>query len=107
MKKFNVGAKAPINPFIKNIAGIVPKYTDVISVPMYLELVEKNTADLKYSSLESFFNDLRLIVSNAKKFNPPGDVYHVAAVEFGGYIEDECRKAEVILKAQPASAKKK
>lgn len=51
----------------------------MIKHPMDLGTMSTKVAKGKYRSLEEFTTDFRLVVTNAKTFNPPGTIYHTEA----------------------------
>ncbi|KAI6131727.1 hypothetical protein EV401DRAFT_1850228 [Pisolithus croceorrhizus] len=57
----------------------VPGYTDVIKNPMDFGTMTAKVERGKYRSLEEFSTDFRLVINNAKIFNPPGSIYHSEA----------------------------
>ncbi|KAJ7639252.1 hypothetical protein FB45DRAFT_905108 [Roridomyces roridus] len=63
----------PVNP------AAIPGYADVIKRPMDLGTMTAKVQRGRYRSLEDFTSDFRLVTSNAKTFNPPGNVYYVEA----------------------------
>lgn len=57
----------------------VQGYAEMIKHPMDLGTMSTKVAKGKYRSLEEFTTDFRLVVTNAKIFNPPGTIYHTEA----------------------------
>ncbi|KAI6127262.1 hypothetical protein F5141DRAFT_1086732 [Pisolithus sp. B1] len=57
----------------------VPGYTDVIKNPMDFGTMNAKVERGKYRSLEEFSTDFRLVINNAKIFNPPGSIYYSEA----------------------------
>lgn len=56
-------------------------YHTIIQHPMDLSTVHTKCLLGEYAVLRDFVNDVQLIFSNAKKFNPPQNIVHVKAVE--------------------------
>lgn len=52
----------------------VPGYMDVIKKPMDFGTMADKVSRSKYRSLDEFADDFRLVISNAKTFNPPPNV---------------------------------
>ncbi|GJE90646.1 bromodomain-containing protein [Phanerochaete sordida] len=71
----------------------VPGYADVIKNPMDFGTVTAKVHRGKYRSLEEFANDVRLITTNAKTFNPPGTIYHSEAERIETYAIDHINRA--------------
>ncbi|KAG0696484.1 hypothetical protein DFH29DRAFT_950735 [Suillus ampliporus] len=71
----------------------VPGYTDMIKHPMDLGTMSTKVARGKYRSLEEFTTDFRLVVTNAKIFNPPGTIYHTEADRLEVWGLDHISKA--------------
>ena len=60
----------------------VPDYCDVIKRPMNLTYIQGKVQDQKYETLQDFFSDVELMISNALEYNSdPNNPYHVAAKE--------------------------
>ncbi|KAG1726832.1 hypothetical protein EDB19DRAFT_1751515 [Suillus lakei] len=57
----------------------VQGYAEMIKHPMDLGTMSTKVARGKYRSLEEFTTDFRLVVTNAKIFNPPGTIYYTEA----------------------------
>ena len=61
----------------------VPDYCKVIAKPMNLTYVQEKVENRSYLTLQEFFSDIELIISNALTYNSdPRNPYHVAALEF-------------------------
>ncbi|KAJ3891063.1 hypothetical protein GG344DRAFT_48113 [Lentinula edodes] len=71
----------------------VPGYTDVVKNPMDFGTITNKVARGKYRSLDDFTNDVRLVTSNAKLFNPPGTIYHTEAEKLEIWALDHIEKA--------------
>lgn len=77
-----------INPFRMvidrdNCAVVgAPDYFDVIQEPMNLTWIQQKVERSEYNTLEAFFNDVKLLISNALRYNSdPSNPYRVAALE--------------------------
>ena len=58
----------------------IPDYCDIIETPMNLTYVREKVAKYKYATLQDFFRDVELIISNALLYNSdPNNSYHKAA----------------------------
>ncbi|KAJ3006876.1 hypothetical protein HKX48_009422 [Thoreauomyces humboldtii] len=59
--------------------SVVTDYMKVISEPMDLGTMDKKVRERAYREIAEFKNDFRLVVTNAKTYNPPGSVYYKSA----------------------------
>jgi hypothetical protein len=66
-----------------NCASIgAPDYFDVITIPMNLTYIKSKVLTGQYSTLQTFFADVDLMIQNALKYNSdPGNPYAIAAEE--------------------------
>lgn len=71
----------------------VPGYMDVIKQPMDFGIMADKVSRSKYRSLDEFADDFRLVISNAKTFNPPGTIYHNEAERIEAWASDHISKA--------------
>lgn len=71
----------------------VPGYMDVIKQPMDFGTMADKVSRSKYRSLHEFAEDFRLVISNAKTFNPPGTIYHNEAERIEAWASDHISKA--------------
>ncbi|KZT05807.1 uncharacterized protein LAESUDRAFT_813318 [Laetiporus sulphureus 93-53] len=71
----------------------VPGYMDVIQRPMDLGTVSHKVQRGRYRSLEEFADDIRLVTTNAKTFNPPGTIYHTEAEKIEAFALEHIAKA--------------
>ncbi|KAI9138386.1 hypothetical protein BKA69DRAFT_1040962 [Paraphysoderma sedebokerense] len=78
----------PVDPVKLNI----PTYFDIIKHPMDLSTIRKKLDNDQYKSVDDFAADLRLMVGNAYKFNPPDHIVyqHAKTMEhaFDGMLSD-------------------
>ncbi|KAF9448690.1 hypothetical protein P691DRAFT_729247 [Macrolepiota fuliginosa MF-IS2] len=77
----------PVNP------NQVPGYSDIIKRPMDFGTMTNKVNRSKYRSLEDFANDLKLVTTNAKIFNPSGSIYHAEADRIEAWALDHIAKA--------------
>uniref|UniRef100_A0A7S3V6D4 Bromo domain-containing protein n=1 Tax=Chaetoceros debilis TaxID=122233 RepID=A0A7S3V6D4_9STRA len=57
-----------------------PDYCLVIQTPMNLTYIREKVNDYKYNTLQEFFEDVELVISNALRYNSdPNNPYHIAA----------------------------
>lgn len=91
--------------------SLVPGYTDIIHNPMDFGTIAVKVQKGRYRSLEEFTvrdascigyyspidiipqNDVRLVTTNAKTFNPPGTIYHSEAERIELFAIDHINKA--------------
>jgi bromodomain-containing protein 7/9 len=71
----------------------VPGYLDVVKCPMDLGTMTEKVNRGRYRSLDEFANDLRLVTTNAKIFNPPGSIYYTEAERIEAWGLDHIGKA--------------
>ncbi|KAF5370799.1 hypothetical protein D9758_001878 [Tetrapyrgos nigripes] len=71
----------------------VSGYTDVVKHPMDFGTMTNKVNRGRYRSLEEFANDFRLVISNAKTFNPPGTIYYTEAERIDAWGSDHIAKA--------------
>ncbi|KXN92485.1 Bromodomain-containing protein 7 [Leucoagaricus sp. SymC.cos] len=75
----------------------VPGYSDAIKRPMDLGTMTNKVNRGKYRSLEDFANDLKLVTTNAKTFNPPGTIYYTEADRIETWALDHIAKASATV----------
>jgi len=73
-------------------------YHKVITRPMDLGTIYARCVLGEYATLKSLVDDVELVVSNAKKFNPPGHVVHLKADELRWLFLNELNES---VKAWP------
>jgi len=57
-----------------------PDYADIIEIPMNLTYIQEKVSGKKYETLQEFFEDVKLLISNALLYNSdPNNEYHKAA----------------------------
>ncbi|KIY49641.1 hypothetical protein FISHEDRAFT_72282 [Fistulina hepatica ATCC 64428] len=74
-------------------ASHVPGYVEMIKQPMDLGTMTTKVERGKYRSLGEFEADFRLVISNAKAFNPPGTIYYAEAERIEAWGLDHMVKA--------------
>ncbi|KAG6331646.1 hypothetical protein ID866_7442 [Astraeus odoratus] len=76
----------------------VPGYAEAIKHPMDFGTMTSKVDRGKYRSLEEFSSDFRLVIDNAKTFNPPGSIYYNEAerIETWGLEQISKSSAHVI-----------
>jgi Bromodomain len=102
-----------INPFRividrENCASCgAPDYFDFIDIPMNLTYIERKVEAMEYVSLQSFFQDIELMISNALLYN--SDVtnpYRIAAEEMKKRFRKIAKKVVQTLQQKQQAAKK-
>jgi bromodomain-containing factor 1 len=88
----------PVNHEALNL----PTYPDIIERPMDLGTVETKLRNSQYRSVQSFVDDLQLIVDNARRFNGPDHAITHAAY---GVLEYMYERLETI--SQPTQRRKR
>ncbi|KAK7035451.1 hypothetical protein VNI00_011744 [Paramarasmius palmivorus] len=78
-------------------ASQVPGYTDIVKNPMDFGTMSTKVARGKYRSLEEFADDFRLVINNAKIFNPPGTIYYNEAQRIETWGLDHIAKASATV----------
>jgi bromodomain-containing factor 1 len=97
---------APVDPVALNI----PHYFQVIKKPMDLRTMTEKLNRGEYGNAAEFEKDMRLILNNCYKFNPPGHTVHNAARELQDIFESEWSKKDAFVAdhtpavASPSSA---
>ncbi|KAH9841089.1 uncharacterized protein C8Q71DRAFT_438871 [Rhodofomes roseus] len=71
----------------------VPGYADIVKRPMDLGTMTTKVERGRYRSLEEFADDLKLVTTNAKAFNPPGTIYHTEADRVEAWALEHIAKA--------------
>ncbi|VDB98086.1 unnamed protein product [Peniophora sp. CBMAI 1063] len=71
----------------------VPGYTDVVKQPMDFGTMTTKVARGRYRLLEDFAADFRLVLANAKAFNPPGSIYYTEAERIESWGTEAIDKA--------------
>jgi hypothetical protein len=72
----------------------IPDYYEVITEPMYLQLIRKNAKEQKYKSLRQFLSDFELMRDNCIKYNEGRDTWLLIprAITLVNFAEDEIKK---------------
>ncbi|KAI9729328.1 MAG: hypothetical protein M1818_008545 [Claussenomyces sp. TS43310] len=84
----NLPFLVPVDPVALN----VPDYFKIIKTPMDLQTVTTHLHSGQYESAKDFENDMRLILKNCFKFNPPGSPVHDIGKKFEALFENEWSK---------------
>ncbi|KAF9488029.1 hypothetical protein BDN71DRAFT_1457773 [Pleurotus eryngii] len=71
----------------------VPGYSEMISHPMDLGTMSTKVQKGRYRSLDDFSADIKLVTSNAMRFNPPGTIYHTEAQRIESWALEHIEKA--------------
>ena len=102
-----------INPFRividrNNCASCgAPDYFDVIEKPMNLTYIERKVEAMEYTSLQSFFQDIELMIANALLYNSDiSNPYHIAAEEMKKRYRKIHRKVVQTLQQKQQAARK-
>ncbi|WWC67087.1 uncharacterized protein I206_100994 [Kwoniella pini CBS 10737] len=78
VQKFYPAASPFLFP-VSEIIKAIPDYTSVIKKPIDLLIIKEKLENGDYDEVNQVDNDIRLMVNNALKFNPPGDPVSIAA----------------------------
>jgi len=78
----------PVNPVALNI----PDYNRIVEHPMDFGTIKERLQALQYEQLEPFIADVRLVMHNAKIYNPSTNRVHQAAKQMSEEFEDELAK---------------
>lgn len=65
----------------------IPDYPKIILRPMDISTIEKKLKDHEYSAYSEFETDVKLIWSNALKYNPPNSPIYPMTMEIKRYFE--------------------
>ena len=83
MEFSNLGGTNPFRIVIDKdncVAMGVPDYADVIEHPMNLTYIQEKVNHKTYETLQSFIDDVKLLINNALLYNSdPNNEYHIAA----------------------------
>lgn len=90
------GFTEPVDPVALNI----PDYFLVIKEPMDLGTIQTKLEDDMYFSADEFAADVRLTFSNAMKYNPPSNSYHVVAKRLVTFFNTRWKPLEAKLKRE-------
>lgn len=80
----------PVDPVLLNI----PDYFLIITRPMDISTIETKARDGQYETFEQFEADVKLIVANAVRYNPPDNIVHTMAVELGQFFDQQIKLRE-------------
>jgi hypothetical protein len=89
--KLTVSFRQPVNPEVEDLPG----YFDAVRRPMDLETIRASLLDGKYTDLQSFVSDLRLIWENAKTYFGPDTVMTFISDEILQYLDHEFQYANL------------
>ncbi|KAJ8466641.1 hypothetical protein OPV22_029193 [Ensete ventricosum] len=84
----------------------IPDYFQVIKHPMDLGTIKTRIGLGSYSSPWDFASDVRLTLTNAKTYNPPGNDVHIMADTMSKFFETRWKPIEKKLVAADAAANK-
>jgi len=78
-----------------------PDYCDVIEKPMNLTYIREKVNNKEYMTLQDFFGDVELLISNALLYNSdPNNQYHIAANKMKSKYIDLRKKLLLQIEAQ-------
>jgi hypothetical protein len=80
----------PVDP----VALLIPDYEKVIKQPMDLGLIKRQLEEGYYSTTSEYAYDVRLVFSNAQRFNPLGHWINGAAATVSQFFEEKLRRLE-------------
>lgn len=67
-------------PFAKPVdVTIFKDYPNIIKQPMDFATIKAKVDSAAYKSPQDFFNDMKLVFTNARRFNPPGSDVNLMA----------------------------
>ena len=79
----------------------VPDYCDIITTPMNLTYIQEKVEAKSYESLELFFGDVELLISNALLYNSdPSNEFHIAAKELKRKYKKLAKKVVQMLQTK-------
>ena len=95
----------PVDP----VALGLPDYFDVIEKPMDFGTIKAKLHALAYRTRRDVVDDIRLVLANACKYNPPQNAVHISAVALLAFLEEQLRAfvpelCSVALKVPPPVA---
>ncbi|XP_043090641.1 uncharacterized protein LOC122341358 [Puntigrus tetrazona] len=77
--------------FVEDPRPTVPRYSEFITQPMWLDRIKQKLESGEYRTIEAFVSDFRLIFSNCSKFNKDNDFGRMGA-SLKQIFEEEFRK---------------
>ncbi|WVQ80446.1 hypothetical protein IAT38_002551 [Cryptococcus sp. DSM 104549] len=83
-----------VSPFLYPVERIVqdlPDYAAVIKRPIDLNIIKARLAENAYDEVGQVDEDVRLMIANAQKFNPPGHEVHTSATQLLQVWEEKWR----------------
>lgn len=84
----------PVDPVVLKL----PTYPSVIKQPMDLGTIETKLKSKEYASVQSFVDDVQLIVDNTRHFNGPHHVITHAAYNLMVYVQERLKKYAITRK---------
>lgn len=82
-----------------------PDYCEIIKVPMNLTYIQKKVERVEYQSLQAFFDDVDLVISNAILYNSDaGNPYRVAAEDMKSRYSKFAKKIIQAVKEQQGNS---
>ncbi|KAG0202210.1 hypothetical protein BGX28_005202 [Mortierella sp. GBA30] len=82
--KSSIRFRMPVDPIAENI----PSYPEIVKRPMDLSTIKTKLDTGKYTTLQDFEDDVRLMFSNCAKFNPIGTVVYNEGQELEGVFDN-------------------
>ncbi|XMA07754.1 hypothetical protein WAI453_000545 [Rhynchosporium graminicola] len=99
--QMNAAFMAPVDP----VALGIPNYFAVIKKPMDLTTMKTKLNGGQYSTASDFEKDMRQVLQNCYKFNPPGNPVHAAGKALENLFNEEwAKKDSYIAEHSPAAA---
>jgi hypothetical protein len=74
---------------VEDIIQGLPAYAEVIKKPIDLIKIKAKIDNMEYDGIDQLNEDLKLMTTNAKTFNPPEHPAHVAALQWEQLWEEK------------------
>lgn len=93
--------QVPVDP----VALGIPNYFAIVKKPMDLSTVNKKLKEGSYTHAADFEKDVRLMLNNCFKFNPPGNIVHSMGLQLQTLFNDKwAEKDQYLIDHAPAVA---
>ncbi|AAW46194.2 hypothetical protein CNBK1170 [Cryptococcus deneoformans B-3501A] len=95
-----------VSPFLYPVDKIieeVPDYATVIKRPIDFNIIKNKLAENTYEDVNQVDDDIRLMVANAQKFNPPGHEVHTSATQLLQIWEEKWRTVPAKVETRDSS----
>lgn len=95
-----------VSPFLYPVEKIieeVPDYATVIKRPIDFNIIKNKLNENSYEDVNQVDEDMRLMVANAQKFNPPGHEVHTSATQLLQIWDEKWRTVPAKVETRDSS----